>query len=150
MKVNALKTIIKEAVKEAITELKEEQLQESNSYPEGNSTSRSSWEKEFGNSIRTTSPTFNKNSNQSLTLEQAIQQTKENLTPEVVNQFFNPNSTAINEDLSFTSANARGFIPSQSQPGIPTPSNTSKLEQDIMKKSAAVFSHLKKTGSLTK
>lgn len=137
MKVAALKTIIKEAVKEAILELKEEQT------PIQESTPGQNWEQDFKKEIGTTNGT-------SLTLEQALQQTRESLTPAQAKNFLGTGGTSINEDFSFTSRNAKGFIGSNSMNPTLSSNPVSKLEQDMMKKTAAIVDQMKKTGKLGK
>ena len=137
MKVAALKKIIKEAVKEAILELKEEQTPVQENIP------RQNWEQEIEKEVSTGNGT-------SLTLEQAIQQTKESLTPTQAKNFLGTGGTYINEDFSFTSRNAKGFIGSNSMNPTLSSNPASKLEQDMMKKTAAIVDQMKKTGKLGK
>ncbi len=136
MKVDALKELIKQAVKEAINELKEEQLQEK--------VVPSPFQREL-ESIKPTSGGYVHDSSSPLTLEQAMQQTRNSLTTEDVRSMVGTGVSAPN--FNYTSANAQHYSTPSTEP---TSGPSSKMELDMMKKSAAIVNQMKESGKLGK
>lgn len=135
MKVKAFKSIIKEAVKEAVVEVLSDNLNNTE-VPNSNIPS-SPQEQVTPKKLPTENP-----------LQEVLQETYHTMksNPGEADNFNVPD---FNVDL--TSEKAQAFSPQQHLPvdtGVPAPS--SKFEQDMMKKTAAIVDQMKKTGKLNK
>lgn len=139
MKVKALKSLIKEAVKEAVIEVLSNDLNND----EGTNFKKPSFSS-FPSVKEGTSETVNTGN----PLQQVLQETYHSMksNPEELENF-----KASDFNVNLTSDKAQAFSPQQHSPVDNSPSvHTTKFEQDMMKKTAAIVGQMKKTGKLSK
>lgn len=134
MKVKAFKTLIKEAVKEAVIEVLSDNSD--NTEISNYSMSSSPQTQEHPMKVQTENP-----------LQEVLQETYQTMisNPEEADRF-----TVPEYNLNLTSDKAQAF---NSQHHLPTntarSAPTSKFEQDMMKKTTAIVNQMKKTGKLS-
>lgn len=156
MKVKMFKKLIKECVKEAIKELNEDATdipkELETSYDGGNTRDPEKGKKVHGE--------FPKDQPPLSPLQEALEHTRQSLTPDEVKNLTNGGTSSnnpIQEDFNFTSKDAKHF-PYQSTTPIQSkaPSmnlqfaKTSNMETDMMNKTKAIIDHMKKTNKLSK